>query len=126
MAQRRFRTNVVVSYEPDEAGWIKPTVPAMPSVVSAGTSREDAREMVIDALMQLLAVEREREVDGDYETRASRRLDRRRRTARSATGEGEAVSAPGHRIWTSGTGVEARLSERVGDPLPVVRTCVRT
>ena len=67
MAQRRFRTNVVVSYEPDEAGWIKPTVPAMPSVVSAGTSREDAREMVIDALMQLLAVEPEREVDGDYE-----------------------------------------------------------
>jgi predicted RNase H-like HicB family nuclease len=67
MAQRRFRTNVVVSYEPDEDGWIRATLPAMPSVTTAGVSREDAREMVVDALMQLLAVEPERQAGGDYE-----------------------------------------------------------
>jgi predicted RNase H-like HicB family nuclease len=67
MAQRRFRTNVVVSYEPDEAGWIRATLPALPSVTTAGVSREDAREMVVDALMQLLAVEPERQAGGDYE-----------------------------------------------------------
>jgi predicted RNase H-like HicB family nuclease len=67
MAQRKFRTNIVVSYEPDESGWIRASLPAMPEVATAGVSREDAREMVVDALMQLLAVEPERQVGGDYE-----------------------------------------------------------
>jgi predicted RNase H-like HicB family nuclease len=67
MAQRKFRTNIVVSYEPDESGWTRASLPAMPEVVTAGVSREDAREMVIDALMQLLAAEPERQAGGDYE-----------------------------------------------------------
>ena len=67
MAQRKFRTNIVVSYEPDESGWVRASLPAMPEVVTAGVSREDAREMVVDALMQLLAVEPERPAGADYE-----------------------------------------------------------
>ena len=67
MAQRRFRTNVVVSYEPDEGGWMRATLPGVPSVISAGTSRQDARDMVIDTLMQLLAAEPDRQAGGDYE-----------------------------------------------------------
>jgi predicted RNase H-like HicB family nuclease len=67
MSQRKFRTNVVVRYEPDECGWVRATLPGMPSIVTAGVSRDDAREMAIDALMQLLAVEPEREGGGDYE-----------------------------------------------------------
>lgn len=67
MSQRKFRTNVVVCYEPDEAGWVRATLPGMPSVVAAGVSREDARDMAIDALMQMLAAEPERQSDGDYE-----------------------------------------------------------
>jgi predicted RNase H-like HicB family nuclease len=67
MAQRRFRTNVVVSYEPDDDGWTKASLPAMPSVTTAGVSRDDAREMVIDALMQLLAAEPDRTAGADYE-----------------------------------------------------------
>src|SRR3954451_2498624 len=67
MSQRKFRTNVLVCYEPDEAAWVKATLPGMPSVVTAGVSREDAREMAIDALMQLLAAEPERQAGGDYE-----------------------------------------------------------
>src|SRR5690349_2943836 len=67
MAQRKFRTNVLVCFEPDEAGWVRASLPGLPSVVTAGTSREDALEMVIDALMQLLAVEPERASGGDYE-----------------------------------------------------------
>jgi predicted RNase H-like HicB family nuclease len=57
----------VVSYEPDEAGWVRVKLPGMPSVATAGVSREDALEMAIDALMQYLAVEPEREVGVDYE-----------------------------------------------------------
>jgi len=53
MAQRKFRTNIVVSYEPDESGWIRASLPAMPEVATAGLSREDAREMVVDAAIQI-------------------------------------------------------------------------
>lgn len=67
MAQRKFRTNIVVSYEPDDAGWVRVTVPGMPSVATAGVSREDALEMAIDALMQLLAVEPDRQAGVEYE-----------------------------------------------------------
>jgi predicted RNase H-like HicB family nuclease len=67
MAQRRFRTNVVVSYQPDDYGWTRAMLPGMPGVVTAGVSREDAREMVIDSLMQLLAAEPDREAGADYE-----------------------------------------------------------
>jgi predicted RNase H-like HicB family nuclease len=67
MAQRRFRTNIVVCFEADDAGWVRASLPGMPDVVTAGVSREDAREMAIDALMQLLAVEPEREPGRDYE-----------------------------------------------------------
>jgi hypothetical protein len=58
MAQRKFRTNVLIRFEPDEAGWVRATVAGMPSVVAAGTSRDDALEMAIHALMQTLAVTR--------------------------------------------------------------------
>ena len=43
MAQRHFRTNVVVSYKPDEDGWTRGSLPAMPSVTTAG-SRERTRK----------------------------------------------------------------------------------
>jgi len=36
MAQRKFRTNIVVSLEPDEGGWVRATLPGMPSVVTGG------------------------------------------------------------------------------------------
>ena len=55
--QRHFSTDVTVVYEPDESGWTTATLPALPSVITAGRSREDAREKVIDALMEILAVE---------------------------------------------------------------------
>ena len=64
MAQRRFRTNVVVSYQLDEDGWTRAMLPGM---VTVGVSRDDAREMVIDALMQLLAADPDRDGGADYE-----------------------------------------------------------
>ena len=92
MAQRKFRTNIVVSYEPDESGWIRASLPAMPEVITAGMSREDAREMVIDALMQLLSVEPERQEGGDYERV---RLDvSAANVGPRETGRGRAKSAP--------------------------------
>ena len=67
MAQRKFKTNVVICFEPDEAGWVRATLPGVPSVVAAGVSRDDALEMVVGALMQQLATEPEREASGDHE-----------------------------------------------------------
>jgi predicted RNase H-like HicB family nuclease len=67
VAQRKFKTNVVICFEPDEAGWVRATLPGMPSVVAAGVSRDDALEMIIAALMQQLAVEPDRGAGGDHE-----------------------------------------------------------
>src|SRR5262245_48918696 len=92
MSQRKFRTNIVVCYEPDEGGWIKATLPGMPSIVTAGVSRDDAREMAIDALMQLLAGEPEKEAGGDYERV---RLDvSAGRSVQRETGRGRPKSPP--------------------------------
>ncbi|MDA0168376.1 hypothetical protein OJ998_04695 [Solirubrobacter taibaiensis] len=92
MAQRKFRTNVLVCLEPDEAGWVRASLPGMPAVITAGTSREDALEMVVDALMQLLAVEPARETGADYERI---RLEvSSGRTAPRETGRGRPKASP--------------------------------
>ena len=67
MPQRKLKTNIVVCLRPDEAGWFRATIPGVPSVVTAGMSREDACVMAVDALMQVLGTEPEREADGTYE-----------------------------------------------------------
>jgi predicted RNase H-like HicB family nuclease len=57
MERQRFATDVTISFEPDEGGWITARIPAVPSVITAAATRDDARRMAIDALMESLAVE---------------------------------------------------------------------
>jgi hypothetical protein len=65
--QRKFKTNIVVCLRPEEAGWFRATILGVPAVVTAGMSREDACEMAVVALVQVLGAEPEREADGTYE-----------------------------------------------------------
>jgi hypothetical protein len=55
-------------------------MPAVPSVITAARSREEASESVIDALMEILAVERgSRDADGErirLDGSIGRKLDR--------------------------------------------------
>jgi predicted RNase H-like HicB family nuclease len=52
---REFDLTIV--YEDGEDGFIVASIPAVPSVLSQGRSREDARENVLDALALMLAPE---------------------------------------------------------------------
>ena len=45
---------LTIAFEPAEDGWITARVPQLPEVISQGRSREEAREMVLDALRMVL------------------------------------------------------------------------
>jgi len=51
-----------IVYEPDEDGWIVVSIPAIPGVLSQGRSREEAREMILDALVGMIELR-----EADYE-----------------------------------------------------------
>jgi predicted RNase H-like HicB family nuclease len=57
VSRKLFGTDVTVSFEPAENGWTTARIPAVPSVITAGATRDEARELAIDALMETLAVE---------------------------------------------------------------------
>ncbi|HSI71947.1 MAG TPA: type II toxin-antitoxin system HicB family antitoxin [Fimbriimonas sp.] len=44
-----------IVYAEDETGMITAHIPEVPGAVSFGTTREEAKEMVLDALQELLA-----------------------------------------------------------------------
>jgi predicted RNase H-like HicB family nuclease len=59
--------NLTAIYERTEDGWWVVSVPEIPGAVSQGRSREEAREMIKDAVRMLLKVRREdaqRETEG--------------------------------------------------------------
>lgn len=43
-----------IRYEPVEDGWVQARIEELPPVVTAGPTREDARELVLDALREYL------------------------------------------------------------------------
>ena len=43
-----------VVYEPVESGWVQARIEGIPAVITAGPSREKARELVLDALREYL------------------------------------------------------------------------
>ena len=57
--------NLTAIYEHTEDGWWIVSVPAIPGAVSQGRTREEAREMIKDAVRMLLEVRRE---DAERET----------------------------------------------------------
>lgn len=48
--------NLTIVFEPAEDGWVVASIPEIPGVHSQGRSREEARENVIDALHEILAI----------------------------------------------------------------------
>ncbi|MGC1799348.1 MAG: type II toxin-antitoxin system HicB family antitoxin [Solirubrobacterales bacterium] len=48
--------NLTIVFEPAEDGWVVASIPEIPGVHSQGKSREEARENVIDALHEILAI----------------------------------------------------------------------
>jgi predicted RNase H-like HicB family nuclease len=47
-------------YEPVEAGWVQARIEELPGVITAGRTREEAKELLLDALREyLLALGRE-------------------------------------------------------------------
>lgn len=58
--------DLTILYEDGEEGWIVASIPAVPGVLGQGRSREEAREIVLDALALMLSAEpgeeREREL----------------------------------------------------------------
>ncbi|MSO41878.1 MAG: type II toxin-antitoxin system HicB family antitoxin [Solirubrobacterales bacterium] len=65
---------LTISFEPNGAGGYLARVEEVPGAVSEGSSREEAREMVLDALRELVLshLERPEPVDGDHERIAVR------------------------------------------------------
>ena len=57
MGRRTFRGEITIAYEPDEGGWTRASLPAVPEVHTAGRTQADAREKVVDALVELLSLE---------------------------------------------------------------------
>ena len=48
--------NLTIVFESDEDGWIVASIPEVPGAHSQGKTREEARENVIDALHEILAL----------------------------------------------------------------------
>ena len=45
---------LTIAYEAGDDGWILARVPQLPEVISQGRSRQEAREMVLDAMRLVL------------------------------------------------------------------------
>jgi predicted RNase H-like HicB family nuclease len=67
VARKLFWTDVTITFEPAENGWTTARIPAVPSVITAGASRDEARELALDALMETLAIEPAANDDVDHE-----------------------------------------------------------
>jgi predicted RNase H-like HicB family nuclease len=47
--------SVSIVYEPVESGWVQARIEGIPQVITAGRTKDEARELVIDALREYLA-----------------------------------------------------------------------
>ena len=65
-----------VVFEPDENGWVRATIEELPGVITCGRTRDEARELVRDALDEWLAAltSNERATVGSDATRETLRL----------------------------------------------------
>jgi predicted RNase H-like HicB family nuclease len=43
-----------IVYEPDDSGWVRARIEGIPEVITAGRTKDEARELVIDALREYL------------------------------------------------------------------------
>jgi predicted RNase H-like HicB family nuclease len=50
---------ITIVYQENPDGWITSSIPEYPGAISQGKTREEAREMVLDALNELMVAGRE-------------------------------------------------------------------
>lgn len=50
--------SITIVYEDNRDGWITAHIPEIPGAVSQGRSKDEAREMVLDALNELMIARR--------------------------------------------------------------------
>jgi hypothetical protein len=46
--------SISIVYEPVESGWVQARVEGIPAVITAGRTKDEARELVLDALREYL------------------------------------------------------------------------
>jgi hypothetical protein len=46
--------SISIAYEPVESGWVQARVEGIPAVITAGRTKDEARELVLDALREYL------------------------------------------------------------------------
>ena len=68
-----FKPEFTVVFEFGSDGWWTASIAEVPGVVSQGRTKDEAREMVVDALLEMLAYRKEKAIFGkalstDYET----------------------------------------------------------
>ncbi|MBJ7458372.1 MAG: type II toxin-antitoxin system HicB family antitoxin [Thermoleophilaceae bacterium] len=61
---------LTIAYEVGDDGWILARVPQLPEVISQGRSRQEAREMVLDALRLVLETDAIQSPDSEQVTLA--------------------------------------------------------
>jgi hypothetical protein len=47
--------SISIVYEPVERGWVQARIEGIPQVITAGPTKDEARELVLDALREYLA-----------------------------------------------------------------------
>jgi predicted RNase H-like HicB family nuclease len=47
--------SLTIVYEPVESGWVQARIEGIPEVITAGRSKDEARELVLDALREYLS-----------------------------------------------------------------------
>ncbi len=58
--------DLTIIYTDAENGWTTANVPALPGTISAGSTRDKARENVLDALRMMLSTPPEHSQPGDH------------------------------------------------------------
>ena len=46
---------ISIAYEPVESGWVQARIEGIPEVITAGPTKAEARDLVLDALREYLA-----------------------------------------------------------------------
>jgi predicted RNase H-like HicB family nuclease len=55
MPRSPHELQLTIAYSSAENGWTTATIPALPGTISAGSTRDEARKNVLDALQTMLA-----------------------------------------------------------------------
>jgi predicted RNase H-like HicB family nuclease len=76
MSERPIELELLIAYSHAESGWLTATIPSLPGTITAGRTRDEARDHVLEALAEVLATpEPERVAEADELERVRVRLE---------------------------------------------------